>query len=223
MTQATGANKMLMGGKVKSAKLTLGGPKVTGTIVEEPTEVQMRDYDTDELLWLDPPKGSPEGTPKQPKNQIRTLIQTELRDGDDDDGIRALFLKGDLRMKTRDACRAAGSPQGLEIGGRITVEVVRTEPCFNDSGKPLNDQKIHAVTYVKPTPRSNLDGSAAGAAPAAATTQAAPTSAPKPATPREIVRINGEDTDITDLPAAAKALAYQAAGGEVAGPTEPPF
>jgi hypothetical protein len=215
---------MLMGGGAKSAKLTLGGPKVVGTVVEEPTEVQMRDYDTDELLWLDPPPGSPADAPKTARMQIRTLIQTDLREDDEDDGIRALFLKGQLRVATRDACRAAGSPQGLEIGGRIEVQVTGAEPVTNKAGKRMNDKKIHTVTYSKPPVRSNLDGSSGGDAVSSPPPTARPAAAPAaaPAGDREVVIIDGVETDITDYPEPAKVLARTASGGE-ASPDVPPF
>lgn len=73
---------------------------------------------------LDPKDGKDTG-----KKQIRIVLKTDLRDPtiEEDDGRRTLYVKSYMRGAVGDALRKAGVKEP-EIGGRLTVSFVRTEP-----------------------------------------------------------------------------------------------
>lgn len=78
------------------------GDAVTG-VIEKIETTQVNDFQTKQpAFWSD----------GHPKEQIRVIIQTQLRDPsvDDDDGRRSLWIKGwGIQLKAfRDACRQAG-------------------------------------------------------------------------------------------------------------------
>lgn len=199
------ANDLLMGGKVKSAKLKEVGDAVTGVITEEPTRQQMRDYDDDSLLWLDEEK-------TQPREQVRVVLQTDQRDPavEDDDGIRAVYLKGQLRVATASAVRLARR-KGLDVGGTLAITVTGTEPVVGKKGKPMNDKKLHSVRYTPPSASFSVE-------PAAEAAIASGLGG------REIVTLDGVPTDITDYSPPMKEAARRMAAGTASTPKdEPPF
>lgn len=78
------------------------GDSVTG-VIEKIETTQVNDFQTKQpAYWND----------GRPKEQIRVIIQTQLRDPsvDDDDGRRSLWIKGwGIQLKAfREACRQAG-------------------------------------------------------------------------------------------------------------------
>jgi hypothetical protein len=71
---------------------------------------------------------------------------------DDDDGIRAFYIKSQMKKAVQEAVRRAGA-QRLEVGGDLFVRYLRDEPNSRGRGK---DKKIYEARYTPP----------AGAAPA---------------------------------------------------------
>ncbi|QAX95607.1 hypothetical protein I5H03_gp039 [Mycobacterium phage Nibb] len=137
----------LGGGGPASAKFKSHGDVVGGVIAVEPESRQQTDLDTNEpLTWKD---GSP-------RMQLVVTLQTDLTDPDveDDDGMRRVFVKGEMRKAVQKAVIAAGA-KGLDVGGELTLTYV------GDGEKKghLTPPKLYSATYKKP---------AAGAAPAAA-------------------------------------------------------
>jgi hypothetical protein len=134
------ADDFLFSGGVPSAKFPAIGAVVTGIIDAKPEVQQQRDYESgDPMVWDD-------GKPRQ---QIRVVLATGERSDeyDDDDGLRALYIKGGLLKGVRAAVKKAGA-KGLEIGGRLTVTYVSDgETVIGKSGKPLNPPKNYAVDY----------------------------------------------------------------------------
>ncbi|ASR85267.1 hypothetical protein I5H06_gp37 [Mycobacterium phage SirPhilip] len=148
----------LGGGGPASAKFKSHGDTVGGPIAVEPEQRQQTDLDTNEpLTWKD---GSP-------RMQLVVTVQTDLNDPevDDDDGLRRLFVKGEMRKAVQKAVIAAGA-KGLDVGGELYLTYV------GDGEKKghLTPPKLYSATYKKP---------AAGAAPAAA----APAGLPPGVTP----------------------------------------
>ncbi|QFP94851.1 hypothetical protein SEA_MARSHAWN_65 [Mycobacterium phage Marshawn] len=148
----------LGGGGPASAKFKNHGDIVGGAIAAEPEERQQTDLDTNEpLVWKD---GSP-------RKQLVVTVQTDLSDPDveDDDGLRRLFVKGEMRKAVQKAVIAAGA-KGLDVGGELYVTYV------GDGEKKghLTPPKLYRAEYRKPAP---------GAAPAAA----APAGLPEGVTP----------------------------------------
>ncbi|AEK09876.1 hypothetical protein FGG30_gp066 [Mycobacterium phage Pixie] len=137
----------LGGGGPASAKFKSHGDVVGGVIAVEPEQRQQTDLNTNEpLTWKD---GSP-------RMQLVVTVQTDLNDPEieDDDGMRRLFVKGEMRKAVQKAVIAAGA-KGLDVGGELFVTYV------GDGEKKgnLTPPKLYSATYKKPAP---------GAAPAAA-------------------------------------------------------
>jgi hypothetical protein len=176
MTQGTvtpvSAEEYLSGG-AKSAAFPdrAFGTIIGGTITDEPRMMQQRDYTTSDPMFY-PDSG-------QPMMQLVVHVQTDLRDPDDpaDDGVRAIYVKGQLRQAVINAMRGTGDKVPRK-GGTLRVRYDRDEPVTLKNGKPGNPQKIYAAQYLPPAARGAADflaedGNGNGAA-QTSTTQAAP-------------------------------------------------
>lgn len=172
-------NDFLLGGGGASASFEAVGDTVTGTIVSAEIMQQTDILDNKPLTWDD---GSP-------KLQLVVRLKTAQRDPDnpDDDGTRAVYVKGSKKAGTRSlhdavasAVRAAGA-KSLETGGTLAVTFAGTEPSAT---KGFNPRKLYTATYAPPD-RAAQAGSFLGTTtptPAApAPTEQAPVAAPAPA------------------------------------------
>lgn len=150
VTQQSDGNALLMGGGTRWAKFPAIGSTVTGKILTEPEKRQQRDFDDPSVL-LSWPNGDP-------KWEIVVDIATDERDpeDEDDDGRRALHIKGYMQNAVREAVRAARA-DGLHIGGTITVQYIG-DGEVKGRGKP---PKMYAARYVPPMSSGN--GSLMGA------------------------------------------------------------
>jgi hypothetical protein len=161
MTNA--ANEFLMAGGVSSAKFPAIGTRVTGTIVRHPEVQQQRDFTTGE------PKVWDDGKPMQ---QLQVTLATSERDPQtpDDDGVRAIYVKGNMLKAVREAVRRSGA-QGLEVSGTLTITYTGDGEA---SRRGINPPKLYAAEYT--------------AAPAAAAnsflaTEPTPAATPQPVQP----------------------------------------
>lgn len=136
------ANDLLMGGGVKSAAFTTPGTMVGGPILREPRVTQQTDFDTGKPKFYD------DGNPMM---QIVVQVQTDLRDDTEDDGVRAFYIKGQMRQAVADAVRAAKA-KGLEVGGDLRVKYDHDEPNSRGRG---NDKKVYAAKYAAPAGQAN--------------------------------------------------------------------
>jgi len=217
------ANQLLMGSGVRSIKWREHqiGHTVIGTICEPPKVEQMKKYQSDELdFW-------PSGDPKM---QIVVVLQTELRDDDEDDGRRRLYIEPRMMSSVRDAVKAAGA-KGLEVGGRLAIRWV------SGTGQGEGNARQFVAEYAAPMvdPGSLLNGGSQpqqqAPAPQApmmqqqAPAQAAPTSpgattpAPAPAGPPP-----GVDPAVWEtLPAQQRAAVLAAMGNTGAFTPATPF
>ena len=132
------ANDFLMGGGVKSAKFEKPGSKVSGTIARKPELQQQRDFDSGKpLTWDD----------GQPRQQVKVILATAERDDEEDNGERALYLKGGLLKSVQAAIKAAGE-KGLAVGGKLAVKYTKDG---EKKGK-LNPPKLYVAKYEAPDP-----------------------------------------------------------------------
>lgn len=178
-------NDFLLGGSTPSAKFDTVGTTVAGRIVDTPTMRQQTDFDTGELLTWD------NGDPRM---QLVVRLATDERDPQlgDDDGIRALYVKGALQKAIATAVRAAGA-KGLEVGGTLTVTHNAVgEPVVLKSGKKGNPPKMYTALYT-PAGDAFL---AAEAAP-----MAAPAAAPDPAVAHVLAGLSAEQRQALGIPA----------------------
>lgn len=149
--RAKTATDFLMGGGTLSCQFPAKGAEYAGTISEMSVEVQ-RDYDDPSkvLTWND-------GTARQ---QLRVVLEgtgyTKKYDGDseewvdveDDDGSRALYVKGQMAKAFRDAVRKSGAKEP-EVGGYLKVTYVRNgQKKPGSKGKP---PKEYTVEYLPPS------------------------------------------------------------------------
>lgn len=130
-------DEFLMGGGVTSFKFETVGQVAKGPITELAMQ-QQRDFKT--------------GLPKfwdadgRPMMQLRVVIQTEERN-DDDDGLRALYLKGESQKAVREAVKTAGA-KTIEVGGILAL-------AFTGLGEKkgnLDPPKLYKAQYKAPVP-----------------------------------------------------------------------
>ncbi|WP_038843575.1 hypothetical protein [Salinispora arenicola] len=139
------ANELLMGGGVKSAAFPTVGTCVSGRVVREPEARQQT---------------TPEGVAKtfdngDPMMQIIVQVHTDARDPQDadDDGVRALYIKGNMLSAVRDAVRKSGA-KGIEVGATLTV-------TYTGDGEKKraawSAPKLYSATYIAPpAPANNI-------------------------------------------------------------------
>jgi hypothetical protein len=136
---ATKDSEAFFAGGSPSAKFDTAGTTVTGTITEEPVMQQQTTPEGKLKTWDD----------GAPMNQLVVNLQTTQRDPEieDDDGIRRLYIKRQMRTAVQTALREAGA-KGLDVGGTLTVTYThdgeRTNPAFSPP-------KQYVAQYVKPT------------------------------------------------------------------------
>jgi len=176
MSTPSNADTFLMGGGTKSAfsKTDPVGATVTGTVVS--TEIrQQTDMETGKPL---------EWENGDPRMQLVVVVQTDTRDDEDDDGRRAIYVKGSKSVGSKsvhDAVRAAvqaAGAKGLEPGGTLTMAYIGDEPSKT---RGFNDRKLWAAQYKVPDAAAASGDflGAVGGQPTAPTTP--PVSAPAPA------------------------------------------
>jgi hypothetical protein len=137
--QPPSADDLLMGGGgPPSAKFPVLGYENAGRIVGKPTVEQQRDYDTDEpLYWAD----------GKPRWQIVVTLATGERDPEinDDDGLRRLFIKGQMKTAVQTALKAAKA-DGLEDGGHLTVTYTADGAQPNPKKNPPKQYTARYIT-----------------------------------------------------------------------------
>ncbi len=151
MSEKTVAD-LLSGGGAKPAKFDVKGTTHKGEILKVEV-VAARDIDTNEPAYW------PDGSPKE---QIRIILQTEERDSDDpeDDGQRAIYLKGGRAAKAldggkiaktsleavKDALKVAGA-KDIEVGATLALQYAadgeKTKAAYNAP-------KCYVAAYQKP-------------------------------------------------------------------------
>lgn len=133
-------NDFIHGGKgVTSAKFQSLNDACAGTILDFEVS-QCRDFKTNDPEWWDEEK-------TQPKEQLVITLQTDQRDGDEDDGKRRLFAKkpGNMLTAIADALDTAGAE--IAKGGRLAVVFTGEKPHENPK---FNNIKEYAAAYEAP-------------------------------------------------------------------------
>lgn len=135
----TDANAFLMSSGTTSFKFDVIGTTCKGTI-ESLEMMQQRSIDDGSLAFWDEAK-------TQPKMQLRIVVETDERDGDDDDGRRAVYAKGEMQKAIRDAIKAAGCDK-IEEGGTLAVQFY----AEGDAPKRgMNKPKLYKAQYKPPS------------------------------------------------------------------------
>lgn len=128
-----------MSSGTRSHKFDVIGSTCKGTI-ESLELLQQTDFESGAPLFWDDAK-------TQAKMQLRIILATDERDGDDDDGRRSVWAKGQLQVAIRDAIKTAGADK-IEEGGTLAVQ-------YSADGEPpkrgMNAPKIYKAKYESPT------------------------------------------------------------------------
>ena len=164
------------------------GDSVTGKILNL-EELQQTDLQTGEVKTF---------TNGQPMMMYRVELQTNLRDGEMDDGVRSVYLKGSKKPESQSSLAAvlqavltATGRAALTVGGTLTLTYTGDGVA---KGRGFSAPKQYSAQYAAPSVSLDPQPAAASQAPApAAPTPAAPASpwgnqpaapqAPAPATP----------------------------------------
>jgi hypothetical protein len=137
MTSFSEANDLIESGGISPAKFETVGAAITGTVVDAEVQ-QQREINTGKPKFWD------DGTPRR---QIVAYVDTAQRDPQipDDNGRRALYIRGNMLKALRTALRLADAQ--LAEGGILTVTYTgdgeRTKTGFNPP-------KEYKVTYAPP-------------------------------------------------------------------------
>lgn len=151
MTQPTDGEDFFGGAKSFSFKAeSWRGKPRGGRIIEPPRKVQQRDFKTGDLkFWND---GNP---------AMQLVITVDTRQGKHpeidpsvpgDDGVRRLFIKGQMIEAFKIAFRKSGA-KGLREGGEAYVAWISDEVI----GGGNNDKKIYAAEYTPPVAGAETD------------------------------------------------------------------
>lgn len=133
----TDPNDFLLASGVPSFKFEKIGDTFRGEIISLDMQ-QQRDFTSQApLTWDD----------GRPRMQLRIVGVTDQRDGDDDNGHRAIYVRGNMQAAVRDAIKAAGAAK-IEVGGTLAVR-------YSGDGEPpkkgLNAPKEYKAKYEPPT------------------------------------------------------------------------
>lgn len=155
----TDVNDFILSGGVPAAKFPMIGTVVKGTIVGSDVQQQL-DFDTGKPKFFDDGK---------PMMQAVITLQTDDRDPsiDGDEGLRRVFVRGQMTAAVREALRTAGAK--LEVGGTLAVQF--TEEKVNPEKPHRKPAKQYVAQYKPPaagTAATNDLLGTSSAAPAAA-------------------------------------------------------
>ena len=129
-------NAFLMGAGGRSATFPDVGTEYDGFVVSYEMRQQTA-FQTNKLLFWD------DGSPRM---QLVVTIHTGLREDDDDDGIRTLYVKGNMQKAVRDAVAKAGA-RGIAADGRLFVRYVGDEETAQ---KGMSPAKRYIAKYAPP-------------------------------------------------------------------------
>lgn len=129
-------NSFLMGGGARSAKFEDEGTVVVGYITHSEVRQQTDLKSGAPLTWEN----------GDPRMQLIITLETESRDDDDDDGLRTLYVRGQMQKAVSEAVRKSGE-RGITNGGKLGVKFVSTAA---PKTKGFNGAKQYTAKYVPP-------------------------------------------------------------------------
>ena len=144
-TQATDPNALIMGSGARSAVFHNHGDQVWGTIISAEVR-QQTDFDSGSPLFWDDGK---------PRLQVAIILLTEEQVDDDDDGLRAVYAKGQMLKAIRSAVVKVGK-RGIEEGGKLVIRYVSDA---DPKRKGMSGAKQYFAKYEPPTHITELPDS----------------------------------------------------------------
>jgi hypothetical protein len=148
-------NDFLMGSGGQSFPFEEIGATVTGTIVEMKKRQQTNLETGEPQFWQN----------GDPKMMLVITLQTKLRENDDDEGIRNVYLRGGnytpVRGKgssslvaVKDAVRKSGAEDGIQPGGTLTLTYSGEAEKAN---RAFNAPKLYTAEYSPPNQSVDLE------------------------------------------------------------------
>jgi diaminopimelate epimerase len=142
-------NDFLNGSNAKAFPFDNVGDTVSGVIIEM-KKTQQTDMDTGKPTFWD------NGDPKM---MLRITLQTDLQTDDDDEGVRSVYLRGgnytaasgkgtSSLVAVKDAVRRSGSAEGIQPGGKLTLQYSGNAAKTN---KAYNPAKLYVANYEAPS------------------------------------------------------------------------
>ena len=143
----TDADSFLMGTGGKAAKFEKPGDQVWGVVMDSQMR-QQTDFKTKAKKFWD------DGNPMM--ELIVTLLSEERDESDpDDDGLRRVYVRGQMQRAVADAVRKAGAP-GIRDGGKLFVRYTGD----GEAKGGLNAPKLYFAKYEPPVRETGAGSSA---------------------------------------------------------------
>lgn len=148
MSDSLSINDLQSGGKSWGGEGFVMGDKVSGEVISA-KRVQQTDFQTgDPLFWSN----------GDPRMMSQVTIQTDLRDGEDDDGVRTLYLKGG-NFEAKEGVGAAGERalvEAMKAAGATSVDPGgKLHVAISGIAKPTTrgyqPAKLWSMKYEPPT------------------------------------------------------------------------
>jgi hypothetical protein len=147
------ANDFLFGGGAKAFPFDNVGDTVTAVIVAMEKR-QQTDMQTGKPAFWD------DGNPKL---MLMVTLQTDLSDGEDDDGMRSVYLRGgnhvavsgkgtSSQLAVKDAVRRSGGK--IESGGTLSLQF---SGIGKQANKGFNPPKLYVASYKSPSYAVDMD------------------------------------------------------------------
>ena len=127
------ATRFLMGTGGSTAKFLEKGDSVEGVIVDM-EERQQTDFTSNEPLFWDT---------GEPRMQLVITLLTEEKEDKDDDSLRKLYVKANMKRAVQQAIIASGS-RTIKEGGVLSVTYTGID---KPKRKGLNGAKLYAASY----------------------------------------------------------------------------
>ncbi len=142
------ANAFLMGAGGKSAVFKSHGDQCWGTVVSSALR-QQTDFESGDL------KAWPDGNPMM---QLQVTLQTEEQDDEDDDGLRNLYIRGQMQKAVSGAVLKSGE-RGIANGGLLMVRYVSDDEPRRQG---MSGAKQYIAKYEAPSVMPLADGEGEG-------------------------------------------------------------
>lgn len=154
MSDMNDVNDFLMATGAKAFPFDKQGDIVTGEIIDAQKKQQTGMEDGKPQFWDD----------GNPKMMVVVTLQTSLRENDDDDGKRTVYLRGgnpqvadgkgtSTLRAVQEAIKKSGSKNGIELGATLSLAWTGNAPKKGG----LNPAKLYSAAFKPATQNIDID------------------------------------------------------------------
>lgn len=147
-------NDFLLGGGAKAFPFEKLGDMVTGEIVDAQKRQQTGLEDNKPQFWDD----------GNPKMMLVITLQTDIRDDDEDDGQRTVYLRGGKPQvaegkgtstleAVKEAVKKSGSKNGIEVGATLSLAWTGNAPKKGG----LSPAKLYSAAFKPASQNIDID------------------------------------------------------------------